>query len=214
MTDTFYTYIHCRPNGEPFYVGKGYRNRAYDFNSNRNPHYKRTVLKYGKNSISVYIFECESEELALLDEIQQISQLRKEGFNLVNVTDGGEGVSGLRHSDETKRKISESKKGVSITSKGRPLSTSHRVKLSMAKKGKPSPRKGKPHSAESKLKMSAAMIGIVLSEETRKKMSEYRMGKKQDLTQCPHCKKLGGDRNMKRYHFKNCRLLNNDRSYT
>jgi len=48
------------------------------------------------------------------------------------------------------------------------------------------------------------------SEETRKKMSEYRKGKPISPTYsvaCPHCDKTGDKRNMVRWHFDNC-LLN------
>lgn len=34
-----------------------------------------------------------------------IIKLRKEGWTLVNITDGGEGVEGLQHSKESKKKI-------------------------------------------------------------------------------------------------------------
>jgi group I intron endonuclease len=207
MNKDFYTYLHCKPNGDPFYVGKGYKSRAYEFKNNRNTHYLRTIKKYGKENILIYIFECISESQALNDEIQQISQLKQDGYELVNLTDGGEGCSGLKHSEETKQKISKAKIGVSLPTKGRPLSKTHKLKLSMAKLGKSSGRKGKKNSEESKLKVSIAKKGVPLSEITCKRMSIYRTGRKQVLVQCPNCGKSGGDRNMKRYHFNNCKTL-------
>lgn len=50
---------------------------------------------------------------------------------------------GHRHSDETKRKISESKKGKGTWNKGVPMSEEQKKKLSEAHKGKPAVIKGK-----------------------------------------------------------------------
>jgi group I intron endonuclease len=51
---------------------------------------------------------------------------------------------------------------------------------------------------------------IIVTEDTRKKMSETRKGKSISPTHsvtCPHCGKTGDKRNMVRWHFDNC-LLN------
>lgn len=37
--------------------------------------------------------------------------------------------------------------------------------------------------------------------------SKIKMSNPQPIVQCPHCIKRGGERQMKRYHFTNCRLL-------
>lgn len=93
MKRQFYVYIHYKPNGDPFYVGKGLLSRANNF-MGRNPHYRNTVLKYGTDNISVEVFPCKTEKAALQREVELIAQLRAEGFNLTNKTDGGEGTSG------------------------------------------------------------------------------------------------------------------------
>lgn len=61
---------------------------------------------------------------------------------------------GKKHSEETKKKMSESKKG------------------------KPSPRKGKHLSEEHKKNISESSKGKKMSEEARKKMAEAKKGKK------------------------------------
>lgn len=109
MEQTFYTYLHCRPNGDPFYVGKGRGKRCFNF-SRRNPHHKNIVAKYGAENIGVFVFECASERQAFDDEIHQIKQLRAEGFVLANITDGGDGVSGLSKKISDKQKALLSKK--------------------------------------------------------------------------------------------------------
>ena len=67
---------------------------------------------------------------------------------LTNCTWGGEGISGMHHSDKTTRKMSEKKKG----KKG-------------IQAGKNHPLYGKHHSAESKLKMSESHKGIQAGEK-------------------------------------------------
>jgi group I intron endonuclease len=62
------------------------------------------------------------------------------------------GSTGISPSQETRRKISEARKGIQF-------SAEHRRKLSEAKKGKPSPVKGKRFSAERCKNMSEARQG-------------------------------------------------------
>lgn len=53
----FYTYLHCKPDLTPFYVGKGTMKRCRDF-SRRNLHHKRVVDRCGgKKNIQVGISE-------------------------------------------------------------------------------------------------------------------------------------------------------------
>lgn len=76
-----------------------------------------------------------------------ISYGRKNGWNLVNNTDGGDGVTGL--SEEAKRKISS-------TWIGRKHSPESLVKISLAVKGR-------THSKETKLKMSKSHSGRMIT---------------------------------------------------
>ena len=76
----YYTYLHCKPTGEPFYVGKGCNvggRRSHNF-SQRSQHHKNIVAKYGKANIGIFVFNCDSEAQAFADEIQQIAQLRRD----------------------------------------------------------------------------------------------------------------------------------------
>ena len=71
---------------------------------------------------------------------------------------------GRKHSEETRKKLSE-------VNKGKKHSEESRKKLSEV-------NKGKKHSEESKKKMSEVQKGKKVSEETRKRMSEAHKGKK------------------------------------
>ena len=77
---------------------------------------------------------------------------------------------GYKHSELTKKKISEAGKGRVAHNKGVPATEEHKRKISEA-------MKGRRHSTESKLKMSEAQKGRKASEETREKMSKSRLGK-------------------------------------
>jgi len=76
------------------------------------------------------------------------------------------------HSEETKKRISESNKG-----KGHPHSEETKKKMSLLRKGRPSPRRGKtyhPHSEETKRKIGLSSKNRKHSEETKKKMSDAK----------------------------------------
>ena len=92
---TFYVYTYRRPDGSPFYVGKGTRERAMSLSpSRRTEHFMNVVRKHGRDRVRVDLVQCASEREALCLEVEQIRLHRAAGADLVNLTDGGEGVSG------------------------------------------------------------------------------------------------------------------------
>jgi len=119
----FVVYIHKRPDGTPFYIGKGRQRRAFDFApSRRTTHHKNIVAKYGRENIHIYVIDCESEDHAFSLETAMIACYRKESVALVNLTDGGEGVSGREVSERqqaalTKGRGRQAFKEMSLTSK-------------------------------------------------------------------------------------------------
>lgn len=112
----FGIYIHKFPNGK-VYVGKfkDIPEKRWGHNGNN---YKRQIVynaikKYGWNNIEHIIYKNRiSEELAFKYEKYLIIKLKsnnsKYGYNLTN---GGEGISGVIHTKNTKEKIRLSKLG-------------------------------------------------------------------------------------------------------
>ena len=157
----FYTYLHCRPNGEPFYVGKGskgaaHKKRSHDLKFDRNDYYRNVVTKYGEDNIGIFVFPCESEDHAFKDEIQQIAQLRNEGYALTNLTIGGDGASGNIQSEKAKSLISQK-------NRGRKLSLQHKLAISNG-------NKNRIVSKETREKISKALMGRKVTDSFRQKM--------------------------------------------
>ncbi len=211
----FFTYAHYKPEGGLFYIGKGKRRRAYAMD-NRNPYWQNIVNKYGKPHVEL-LARWDTEQEALDHEKLLISCFRDMGYKLANITDGGEGTSGYKHTPEQREKNRQAKlgkpswnkgtKGVMIAwNKGVPMSEEQKIKLSAAKLGKQSPRKGTKHTPEAIEKMRLVKLGKKQTPETIEKSRLKKLGKKQPLVTCPHCNKIGGSYTMPRWHFDNCRI--------
>lgn len=103
--------------------------------------------KYGLDNFNVVIINhCETQEEAYELEEKYIKELGTKYPEGYNMTDGGAGLKGYNHLQETKKKISE-------THKGKKMSEEHKKKLSEANKGKNNPFYGKKHSKETREKI-------------------------------------------------------------
>lgn len=109
----FYVYIHFKPDGTPFYVGKAHGRRGYLVHVWRNNYHSKVVAKYGRENIQVMVFNQPDELTALQKEIELIAQLISAGHTLTNMTQGGEGVVGA--SEEVKAKQRAAKLGKKAT---------------------------------------------------------------------------------------------------
>jgi len=108
IPQTFYVYVLARPDGRPFYVGKGTGKRIYKHDSEARSGHKclkcstiRKIWKSGGEVQRYVIFTTNDEAEALAYEIRAIALYGRE--NLTNETDGGEGVTNL--SEEARVKI-------------------------------------------------------------------------------------------------------------
>lgn len=198
MNDNYYVYMHVSPSGKRYvgitqdYIkrwrkGLGYYDNKYFYNA---------IQKYGWDNFEHIII---AENLSLDDaakmEIELIAKYksndREYGYNHA---EGGVVNRGYKLSEETRKKLSESHKGISNSNKGKKLSEEHRQKLSDSAKRYHethefvSPMKGKHHSEDTKRRMSNAHKGKIsgennphygkhLSEEHRRKISESNKGR-------------------------------------
>lgn len=123
-------------------------------------------------------------------------------------------ITGVPHSDETKRKMSIAQKGVprelhseetklkmSIAASN--MSDESKRKMSIAKKGK----SNGPRSDETKLKISIANKGKPKSDEAKLKMSIAKKGIPRPKHECLHCGKWMSVNNLARYHGDKCKKL-------
>jgi len=188
--DNFYVYVHSRLHtGEPFYIGKGRARRAYAPKS-RSPHWENIVAKDGGFHVN-FLARNIDEELAFLAEMEAIDKYRRLGVKLINLTDGGDGVSGYRNpngahnkgkpcSEEQKRRISATLKangclppiGWNRGQKTPPEVIEKKRSAMLAEWVKAKADGSRIASPEAREKMRAAKLGHIKSGETRRRMSE------------------------------------------
>lgn len=177
--------------------------------------FKKAVMKYGKDKfVREVLGMYETQETMLEEESKIVDDDFVNRDDTYNVIKGGTGVfhtynsddtkqkisdtrkrkiksgeiilgmQGKKHSEETKKKMSASAKGLPVSEetkrkiseslKGNCLSEETRRKISIAQQGRIGGMKDKKHSEETKRKMSLAQKGRKHSEETKRKISETK----------------------------------------
>ena len=209
MIETACVYVHVFPNGKMYFGVTSQKPKERWGSDGRGYKYQslmwKAIQKYGWNNIRHIIL---FDKLSFSDALNEEQRLiQKYGTNEpefgYNNTLGGEGVLGYKyteeqlvnhrywlgrhHSEETKRKLSEQRKG-------RKMSFDQIQKLSESKRGKPSPLRGrtlsaehkqkisdslkgsknhcKPHTLETRISISEASKGRTVSQETREKLRQ------------------------------------------
>ena len=194
MSKVFYVYEHLRNDtNKTFYVGKGkVGNSRSNCKQNRNQYWHNIVNKSGYTVHK--IAEGLTEELSLKKEIDRIKELRELGIKLCNMTDGGEGVSGYKHSEETLSKLREAQSGENHPMYNKKHTEESRANMSRAQSGENNGMYNKKHTDETLVKMSEVMTGKKHSAETCAKISEL-MSNPSAETRAKLSKAKSGDNN-------------------
>ena len=158
---SFYVYAHQRSDtDEIFYVGKGGGKRAWSPHQ-RSAWWKAIAAKSGGHRVEI-LAEFEKEDLALEYERCAIACYRAAEFPLCNITDGGEGTSGMVHTEAAKAKIS--------AAGHRPCSPETREKIRAAnKKLSPSP--------EAREKIRVTLTGRAVEPARIKALADFNRGR-------------------------------------
>lgn len=180
--EKYYVYRHIRVDkNEPFYIGIGTKSKQ----DLKYGYYGRASAKHIDNNIWLKIIaktEWRWEILLESDNRKFISEKEKEFIllygrkcdnsgTLANLTLGGEENHGYKHSDEVKRKISESQKGKLGRRLGTKLTPEQCEKFSKIQKEVAN----RPEMLEfrrKKMISNTYMLDKTHSEESKKKMSE------------------------------------------
>ena len=195
MKHIYYVYRHTFPNGK-IYIGKGKSNRAYNFHRGHSTYWHRVFSKY--KIVCVEILKANlTEKFALHVEKCVIRSYLKKGFKLydtlVNGTLGGEGMSGFKHSEKSRKKMSKSRMG-----------NTNRKNTKTSKQGIENIRKGqlgKIVSPEAVQKTANALRGKKRPIEVCKKISKANTGKSCAKSTKDKLSQINQDKTI--YHFYN-----------
>ena len=162
----FFVYVDCKPDGIPFYIGKGTVDRL-GRKSRVNRHHTNICAKYPDWYRGLAFMG--NEQDAFKKEVELIASIGKQ--NLCNRTDGGEGSSGHIGWCLGKQLPSETKLKISKTLTGRIHSDETKKKMSETRKGK-SYLKGYKHTEKTLIKMSIASKSHIRTPEWKQKIAE------------------------------------------
>lgn len=168
-----YIGITCQELNQRFRNGKGYKS---------SPHFNNAIKKYGwSNFEHEILFSDLDEKTAKEREVEMISQYKTRNTDYgYNVTPGGEGYSGSdspwfgkHHTEEAKRKMSESRKGI-------PKPDGFGIKISAALKGRVFSKETKDKMKDNHYDCSGKnnpMYGKKLSKEHIEKLNHASKSK-------------------------------------
>lgn len=200
----FYHYLYLREDGTPYYSGKGSGKRAWSKDHNIN-------LPIDSNRIIITHWEL-TEVWAYALERWYIRWYGRKDVGtgiLRNRTDGGEGSSGTKWTDEQKSSITGVKNkrygipNTKISGENHPFKDGHnhgdKISLSMIDN---CPWKGKKNPEHSK-----RMSGENNPNYNKKGQNHHSFGIPRPKKQCSRCGKLCAINVFTRYHEDNCQSI-------
>jgi len=154
----YYVYAYLRKSdNSPYYIGKGKGNRAFSKQHNIPLPDKSNIIFLEKNLSEIGAFAIERFYIRWYGR-----KINNSGI-LRNLSEGGDGISGFKHSEKTKQKMRK------------PKSEEHRKNL---RKPKSAEHKSKINQNKAKDKLYLEKLRKPKSEEHRRKISEARKGMK------------------------------------
>lgn len=212
-------YIYYDPSRghSPFYVGKA-KSLSVAYRHLNGKSHSPTVsgriaqIRDSGSEPKVGLYICENDKEAMNLEQQLIAQLGRRVLNkgpLLNLTDGGDGECGRVVSQETCNKISLALSGKTRGSHKpetiEKIKASHVGRIYHSASDETKAKMSKAHLGIERPEFSKLMKGRPKSAQMRERLSAAKLGVPRPKLTCPHCGKQGGDGNMKRWHFDNCK---------
>jgi len=224
MMSESYVYLLIDPRDKtPFYVGKGVGQRCHFhvqearyYADRRSPKLNkiRKILALGLMPEVIKIKENISDKQAIEFECFLIAKMRNLGVLLTNLTDGGDGAKGYKHTEQHKQQMRKMFFGRALTDEQRqklrkPKSADGRMAIAAARRASSyRPSEETKRKTSQKLKgRTSPMKGRTHSEEAKARMSAMGKGRPKAKTECPHCKKFVAINTATRWHFENCKEL-------
>jgi len=185
------------------YIGQTIKTLCLRAKEHKRDAEQRPKSNYFYNAVKKYGFDKFTWEILMVAETKDdldayeeyymtLFDTRNQAFGF-NLKSGG---SYGKHSERTKKKMSDSHKGIKFSAehkkslskagKGRIFSEDHKKKISEASKGRMISEETREKLSKVSTGNKNAMFGRKHSEETRKKMSEARKGNKNKLGSVGH----------------------------